>query len=109
MSRDDMRLVRQQVGNCWFCVLTSGTPSTQARKGSWLLEAPAAAGVSRTKVHKGQPEWPAGIWVRSLPPESGLPSWALVCVLSLHTACGGPSGGRVEDPGDFTLEAGLMG
>ena len=26
---------------------------------------------------------------------------------SLHTACGGPSGGRVEDPGDFTLEAGL--
>ena len=24
-----------------------------------------------------------------------------------HTASGGPSGGRVEDPGDFTLEAGL--
>ena len=31
----------------------------------------------------------------------------LVCVSSLHTACGGPSGGEVEDPGDFTLEAGL--
>ena len=59
-----IKLVRQQLGNCWFCVLTSGTPSTQARKGSWLLEAPAAARVRTTKVHKGQPEWPAGIWVR---------------------------------------------
>ena len=39
--------------------------------------------------------------------EFGLPGWALVCVSCLHTACGGPSGGRVEDPGDFTLEAGL--
>ena len=53
-----IKLVRQQLGSCWFCVLAS---STQAHKGSWLLEAPAAAGVKTTKVHKGQPEWPARI------------------------------------------------
>ena len=34
--------------------------------------------------------------------EFGSPSWALVCVSSLRTACGGPLGGQVEEPGDFT-------
>ena len=50
MSRADIKCVRQQDDNCWFCVLTSGTPSTQARKGTWLMEALAAAGVRRTNV-----------------------------------------------------------
>ena len=44
------RLDRQQVDNCWFCALTSSTPSTQAHKGTSLMEALAAVGVRRTKV-----------------------------------------------------------
>ena len=39
-----IKFVRQQLGNCWLRVLTSGTPSTQARRGSWLLEAPYCGG-----------------------------------------------------------------
>ena len=76
-----------------------GTPSTQARQGSWLLEAPAAAGVRGTKVHKAQAEWPEGKWAAVLPPSSGVcQRWAPTNVLLLHTACGGPIGGRVMGP-----------
>ena len=36
-----------------------------------------------------------------------MPGSELVCLSSLHTACGGLSGGQVEDLGDFTLEGRL--
>ena len=77
-----------QVDNCRSgCWPPVPPPPKPSREGTWLLEAPAAAGGGGTKVHKGQPEWPAGKWAAVPPPVSGVcQRWAPIRASSSHTA-----------------------
>ena len=89
-----------QVDNCRSgCWPPVPPPPKPSREGTWLLEAPAAAGGGGTKAHKGQPEWPAGKWAAVPPPVSGVcQRWAPTRAFVYTHRHGGPNGGRVDDP-----------